>query len=557
MNSRSLITFLALVSGAIAGPVSTSMSNDGKTNYELKSIFDPPPSHGCDALAVRSSGAGSDEAMEFNAVSDFTTYWYNRKEVQLNTNTSLGNTSSWQTVVIPKASPLTDNSSSHYRGGASGSISVTANHRGGLIYLGYPASMSSSSSNPSLERAISLNARALDKDKNYDEYSLFVATEIPADWRAFTGFNSVTITGKEWASLPLNKQQSLKQYVHLGGTLRVVQADESVAISLDVKESKSRHEGMGRILLVDEPKTPRSQDGDIVKRLLTAPQFSSSIPDNKQPGPLTVLGVLALGILIGPVNLFVFTRKKRHKLFFTIPLIATAASLVFVIVILMEDGIGGNGKRIAFVTLSPETASSTVFQQQASRCGALLGTSFSFSEPTLVMPISSLELDRENGGSVSLSQTGTEFSGGWFKSRQKQVQTVSSVIPSRARIDVGKQAGTEESPKRSFTNTTNTAIQQFAFVDKKNNYYASSKTLNPGDSVTITAKTGGNTAGLDYVSESANSLDSRTRNELTKLLRAGGQIIAFADDAPELCIDTLDSIEWDSSPAVLIQAVID
>lgn len=553
--TRHILTFLILVSAAIAGPVSTSMSDDGRTNYELKSIFDPPPSYGCDTLAVRSSGVGADEAMELNAVSDFTTYWHNRKEVKLNTSAQLGNTSNWQTIVVPKASPLTDKHS--YSGSSSGGITVTANHRGRFLYLGYPSSMSSGSSNTSIARAISYAASALDKSGNYDEYSKFDTTEIPADWRAFTGFNTVTITGKEWASLPLNKQLSLKQYVHLGGALRVVNADNSVAISLGLQNKKSRGEGMGKIFLVAEPKTPNSHDGDIVNRLLTAPSFSRSIPDNKQPGPLTVLGVLALGILIGPVNLFVFTRKQRHKLFFTIPLIATVSSLVFVTVILMEDGIGGNGKRIAFVTLSPETASSTVFQQQASRCGALLGTSFSFSEPTLIMPISSLAFDNDSRSGATLSQTGTEFSGAWFKSRQKQVQTVSSVIPSRARIDVSAAAGSEQSPTRNFTNTTNTAIQQFAFVDAKMNYYTNSKTLNPGDSVTITAKTGGNTAGIDNVSESAKSLDSGTRNQLTKLLRAGGQIIAFADNAPELCIDTLDSVEWDSSPAVLIQAVLD
>ena len=158
---------------------------------------------------------------------------------------------------------------------------------------------------------------------------------------------------------------------------------------------------------------------------------------------------------------------------------------------------------------------------------------------------------------MNLTQTGTEYSGAWFKSRQKQVQTVSSVIPSRARIDVSSESGTEDAPTRSFTNTTNTAIQQFAFVDKKLNYYQSSGTLNPGESVTITATTGGNNAGIDRVTDTSISLDSRTRNQLAKILRAGGQIIAFADDAPELCIDTLDSIEWESSPAVLIQAVID
>lgn len=555
MISRSLIAFLALAAAANAGPVSTTMSNDGRTDYELKSIFDPSPSYGCDTLVVRSRGVGSNEPMELKAVSDFTTYWYNRKEVNLNTTAQLGDTSNWQTVIVPKANPLTESSS--YRGGSTGGISVTAIHRGNLVYLGYPTSASSSSGITSIARAISSGARALDTKSDFDDYCKFVTAELPADWRSLTGFNSVTITGKEWAEIPINKQQSIKHYVHLGGTLRMVDADESVAISLGLRDSQSRREGMGSILLVEEPKVPRSQEGDIVERLLTAPSFSSSIPDNKQPGPLTVLGVLALGILIGPVNLYVFTRKQRHKLFFTIPLIALAASLIFVVVILIEDGIGGNGKRIAFVTLSPETASSTVFQQQASRCGALLGTSFSFSEPTVVMPISSLDYNSESGGAISLSQTGTEFSGGWFKSRLKQVQTVSSVIPSRARIDVTAATGNNQSPALNFTNTTNTTIQQLAYVDENDNYYASSSTLNPGDSVTITAKTGGNQAALDFVSETAKSLDSSTRNDLTKLLRAGGQIIAFADNAPELCIDTLDSIEWDSSPAVLIQTVID
>ena len=270
---------------------------------------------------------------------------------------------------------------------------------------------------------------------------------------------------------------------------------------------------------------------------------------------MTVLGVLALGILIGPVNLFVLTKNNRPKLFFTIPIIAAAASLLFVIVILMEDGIGGNGKRVAFITLAPESATATIYQQQASRCGALLGTSFSFDEPTLITPVSLMGGRNGGTGNQTLSQSATEFSGDWFKSRQKQIFNVSSVIPSRARIDVSATSSQGDTVARKFTNTTNAAIHQIHFVDQEKNYYMHSGPLNPGDSVTISAKPKGTAAVIKNGSDLTQLLDSETARQLTKILRAKGQIIAFAENAPELCLDTLDSIEWDASHAVLIQAI--
>ena len=67
---------------------------------------------------------------------------------------------------------------------------------------------------------------------------------------------------------------------------------------------------------------------------------------------LIILILIIFSIIVGPVNLFVFAKSgRRHRLFFTTPLISLIAALLVLTFILFEDGVGGQGRRMLVMDL--------------------------------------------------------------------------------------------------------------------------------------------------------------------------------------------------------------
>jgi hypothetical protein len=99
--------------------------------------------------------------------------------------------------------------------------------------------------------------------------------------------------------------------------------------------------------------------------------------------------VLAFGVLIGPVNLFVFARgKNRFRLFWTTPLISILASAVLLLAILFTDGLGGNGKQLIAVFSLPGSNQAAVIQEQIARTAVLFSNRWHNDQDYLISPVS-------------------------------------------------------------------------------------------------------------------------------------------------------------------------
>ena len=148
--------------------------------------------------------------------------------------------------------------------------------------------------------------------------------------------------------------------------------------------------------------------------------------------PFLILFIGLFAAVAGPVNLFVLApATRRHRLFWTTPLISCAATLLLVAVILWQDGFGGRGERVMVTRLFPGQRQAVVMQEQVARTGVLLSRRFTVPEDLVLSP-----LKTPGTGSRSYEQSGWAYGGDWFTSRSVQAQRAEAIVPSRAEIQL-------------------------------------------------------------------------------------------------------------------------
>ena len=157
---------------------------------------------------------------------------------------------------------------------------------------------------------------------------------------------------------------------------------------------------------------------------------------------LLVFGfIVAFGVLVGPVNLYWFAGpKRRQRLFWTTPLISLAGSALLVALMILQDGIGGNGARRVLALMLPGQNKIAIVQEQISRTGVLLGRSFDIEEPSWMQqlpgePSSPGNSTFGNSGRRLAETDQRQRSGDWFTNRAVQAQVIEAVRPSRGRIE--------------------------------------------------------------------------------------------------------------------------
>jgi len=291
--------------------------------------------------------------------------------------------------------------------------------------------------------------------------SRFDPKQLPSDWLAFGAYDWMTITDEEWSEIPASQRNAILAWVRLGGNLDVRhRMDRFERARLGLPEDA----GFGTITGTPIGADLKLDATDYVRGLTSskvlAPRgkflsedFEKSWPLQQHFGSksfqfgifLVVLAVFA--ILVGPVNLFFLASSgKRHRLFVTTPLISLGASLVMVVLIILQDGFGGKGARVVLMEVRPDDGQNAAFihQEQFSRTGILTRTAFDTPVPALIHPVpiaqsrwSRFTNRRESGGAFNLQPAGAGITatGEWFQSRSEQGHFLSAVTPSRGRIE--------------------------------------------------------------------------------------------------------------------------
>jgi len=370
-------------------------------------------------------------------------------------------------VFVPGGGSNTNNYTAQMRVSASGHGVQSA----GRIFMmqGRQKNFNHAAVSPKLEAAV---RKWAPDTGNQAPFQVAVATpaDWPADWRVWTPFDRVVLTTDEFDALDAARRNSLREWVAQGGLLVLYPTRDG--------RGSEEHVNLGLGLVVTAKRPLGVESGPLITRfeaggnrlapwIAVAPLLSDA--DSKVlavsggRGGL-ILFLLVFGILIGPVNLYVFApAAKRQRLFFTVPAISLGASLLLVGFIVLKDGFGGEGTRRSLVLLLPGENKAVVCQQQVSRTGLLLGHGMTVSADTLLAK--EVTEFRASLPTFELTREGDHADGDWFTSRARQVQQLRSITPTRARIELAPAAGPDAPPvvQSSFT----TVLRDFVYVDGK------------------------------------------------------------------------------------------
>lgn len=296
--------------------------------------------------------------------------------------------------------------------------------------------------------------------------SKFDPKRLPTDWRAFSGFDSIMLTETDWVATPPGSKNAIVSWLRLGGQLVVFtqsQAEPSaLGIPADASFGSVVIKPIGADLRLDAKETislvkPNASSQTRLDAITN--NFDGKWPIQKEFGEksfnyiLFVIILITFGILVGPINLFVFAKSgQRHRLFITTPLISAGTSVILIVLIVLQDGFGGKGSRLTLMEVRPDESQNAAFihQEQFSRTGVMTSPAFGIDDSALIVPLplspsrwSRFTDDSDSRGAFNIQPTSGQLyaTGDWFQSRSEQGQLVTAVVPTRGRIEAGSESG--------------------------------------------------------------------------------------------------------------------
>jgi hypothetical protein len=411
--------------------------------------------------------------------------------------------------------------------------------------------------------------------------SSYAPADLPEDWRGLSGFDALMISMPEWLSLKPGQRLAVIQWVRLGGQLDVYASADGAASALGIPTDAQHQVSHGKAQVL--PWDGRNLDAKMtVARYWSIDKRENALcsgytshsggsPATREPqwGLLKSLGtrsfaswqaivfLVIFGILVGPVNLFVLAPQgKRHKLFFTTPLLSVGASLLMVVIFFLQDGIGGIGARLAVIHVVPEEAAAYITQEQASRAGMLLGSSFELKQPALIEPLALPEMPwvklnhTKSSQSVKLSQEGSQRGGNYFQSRAEQGQILHAVISTRARLELKGGLPADAAPE--IISALSFTLDTLFYVDARGLIWRAEKPLGAGQQVKLARSD-------EYaLRQSWSEITRLSEGKITQPVNrttARSTFFATASQAPGFTLDTLPSIHWNQDHVALFGPV--
>ena len=264
----------------------------------------------------------------------------------------------------------------------------------------------------------------------------------PLSQKGLTGIDLLLLTEEEWEELRPH-HQTVRRWVAQGGHL----------ILYGPQRSQPEPLGLGTIRTwelrsKDMVKTARKFTRIEVRNNMLIDDRSfdekqwplrKEVPDIDRPVAGMVLAVIGIAALLGPINLGVALRqRKTFQVLWTTPLLSVAISLLLGLVILFSDGLGGKGVRAQWTLLMPGERLAFTWQEQVSRTGLLLSTSFEVPEEWWMRPMSTHYSDDDDERAYSMQVDGTH-SGDWFANRRVQAQVLQRSAISRSSVQVRQE----------------------------------------------------------------------------------------------------------------------
>lgn len=407
----------------------------------------------------------------------------------------------------------------------------------------------------------------------------FEPKKMPTDWRGYMGQEIIMLTSIDWTDLTPGARTAILDWNRLGGRLLIYTTSEADTFaSLQISDKKTAaggkeiQRGMGTVNLLtmkssgnlDKAKTHSLLSTGATGNPAIATEHYGLLYDFSSKWPLQdligkkhfnitffILLLLAFGILIGPINLFVFAKSgKRHKLFITTPIISLGASVLLIIAILFQDGFGGRGHRVVLMEIEPDDNKAYIIQEQIARTGVLLGASFETSEPTMITPVA-LTPSRwtrvVTDGTAPTSyeandgEQGLDTSGDWYQSRSIHGHLLKTVRPTRGRIEVSPKAGAPV-----LSSTFDYDLDTIYYHAKDGTWWKADA-LGKGNSTTLTPTTAAKFNS--WLSSQAKLFSSNNAHKIKAISSQPGRFYTLTENAT--ATETYKSIKWLSTKTLI------
>lgn len=407
----------------------------------------------------------------------------------------------------------------------------------------------------------------------------FTPNMMPDDWRAYAGFDHIIMTDSDWKELSPGARSGILQWNRLGGTLNIHAVDNnstlaSLGIDKNSNQPRLTQRSMGLVTiqpitaslvlnatnLVDEvskSSSPTWQAKSMINDYAGSWGLQSDFGTKTFHFVMFILVLIAFGILVGPVNLFVFAKSgKRHKLFITTPIIAIGASVAMILLIFLQDGLGGKGMRAQLMEIHSSDGDNNAYvhQEQISRSGVLIGNRFEITEPCTfaAVPLSSTQWTRlttdsnvDQSYSINKTDKGINVSGDWFQSRSEQAQILQSIIPTRSRIEQAP-GGNAAALISSF----DYEIEALCYAGPDGKFWRADH-IAAGKN--FLCREISESEYNNFVKTSGNLLGNGNKEKLDLLSKRKEHFVAISQAAP--MIDTFRSISWKKNITVLTGAI--
>lgn len=399
--------------------------------------------------------------------------------------------------------------------------------------------------------------------------SKFDPKQLPSEWLAFSGFDSLLMTQTDWSNVPAGARNAILSWVNLGGQLVVFSSRTTTPATLGVPEDP----GYGTIAIrqIDTSlDLPAKETLDFVtnhnpagiRSLSVRNDFNTSWPLQDRFGAkpfhygVFIVVMFIFCIIVGPVNLFVFAKSdRRHRLFITTPLISLGASLVLIAMIIFQDGFGGSGARRILMEVRPDREQNAAYihQEQFSRTGILTTSRFTVDPACWFTPVpiaksrwSRFTDDYNTRGTFSLQPAGGKMgaSGDWWQSRSEHGHALSAVISTRGRIE-------RTADPKTFVSTFDFPIRKLYFLDESKEWL-SAENIATGKPFTV--KPEAFSAAEKVIADESMAFSARNRQILVRAKNRTGHFVALTEQAPG--IDTYTGIRWQETRTVITGPVV-
>ncbi len=393
--------------------------------------------------------------------------------------------------------------------------------------------------------------------------SKFDPKRLPDDWRAFSGFDTIMLTEEDWSATPPGSRNAILSWLRLGGKMVVYSQSPTTPAALGIPSDSS----FGTLVLqqiaadlrLDAKDTvdlslPRSPAKTRLKSVTN--DYNANWPAQIEFGDKSfnyivfIIILIAFGILVGPVNLFVFAKSgQRHRLFITTPLISIGTSLILIALIILQDGFGGDGTRMVLMEVRPDENQNAAFvhQEQFSRTGVMTSPGFTVDASALIVPLPLNQTrwarftdDYDSRGTYDLQPADGKLfaSGDWFQSRSEQGQLITAVVPTRGRIEAASESG-------KLVSTFDFPIETLIFRDANGDWFRA-ENITKGNAISPTPVDP--TMMLPFLNGLSNSFSQRNKFFLNKARDRKDHFIAVTKVAPGIA--THPGIDWKTTTVI-------